>query len=566
MSGKGVPTGIDRELTGKGLTQAESSKDKTESRRAERWGGGLFWLLPSVTALTGIGSAQSTAIVSSIPRPNIILILADDLGYCDLGCYGHPRFKTPKLDRMASEGVRLTQFNTPTPFCAPTRAALLTGRYPFRCGLTVNPAPDDSPAADARHLPLAEQTLAQLLHEAGYSTSMVGKWHLGHRSPEYLPTRRGFDEYFGIPYSNDMRPVRLLDGEKEIEYPIVQATLTRRYTERALRFIDHNRDRRFFLYFAQAMPHKPLACSEASYKKSGVGLYGDVMAELDWSVGQILEHVKELGLDERTLIIFTSDNGPWYGGSTGGLRGMKSTTWEGGLRVPCIGRWPGRLPAGKSCSALAVTMDLFATVLAAAGVPASLDRTIDGVDLLPILTGKQQSAHEFIVGQQGARPSTVRDARWKLHVLPAIAHTEVAPEARWLDPRGPDGVTILAPYEQAHPSQYPGVRTGDPGRAMALFDLENDPSEQHDVAAQHAEIVARLKARYDHLTKAAARSDRSGLRNGDRLKSNTMIDSSVSRYAVSVVILSPLTRKMALFRAFDTLAFRLRPNPRPGPS
>ena len=277
-------------------------------------------------------------------KPNVIIILADDLGYGDLGCYGHPRFKTPNLDRLAAEGVRMTQLNTPMPFCAPTRAALLTGRYPFRCGLTSNPDPESGPASDAVALPAGEVTLAQLLHSAGYATGMVGKWHLGHKMPEYLPTRRGFDEYFGIPYSNDMRPVRLLDGETEVEYPVVQATLTRRYTERALRFIESNRDRPFFFYFAHAMPHKPLACSEPFYKKSGAGLYGDALAELDWSVGRVLARLKELGLEERTLVLFTSDNGPWYGGSTGGLRGMKATTWEGGYRVPCIARWPGRVP------------------------------------------------------------------------------------------------------------------------------------------------------------------------------------------------------------------------------
>ncbi len=308
-------------------------------------------LFAALAAVAGLGPSDAIQTPRPALQPNIIVILADDLGYGDLGCYGHPRFKTPNLDQMAAEGVRLVQFNTPVPFCAPTRAALLTGRYPFRCGLTANPAPDDSPAADARHLPLDEVTLAQVLHDAGYATAMVGKWHLGHKAPEYLPTRRGFDEYLGIPFSNDMRPVRLLDGEKEVEYPIVQATLTRRYTERALRYINRNRDRPFFLYFAHAMPHKPLACSERFYKKSGAGLYGDVMAELDWSVGQVLARVKDLGLEDRTLVIFTSDNGPWYGGSTGGLRGMKSTTWEGGFRVPCIVRWPGRVPTGNVCPA-----------------------------------------------------------------------------------------------------------------------------------------------------------------------------------------------------------------------
>ena len=219
------------------------------------------------------------------PRPNVVIILADDLGYGDLGCYAHPRFKTPNLDRMAVEGVRLTQFNTPMPFCAPTRGALLTGRYPFRNRLTGNPAPDGGPEADALALAAGEVTLAQALKAAGYATGMVGKWHLGHRRPESLPTRRGFDEYLGIPYSNDMRPVRLLDGEAVVEYPVVQATLTRRYTERALRFLERNRDRPFFLYLAHAMPHKPLACSEDFYQRSGAGLYGDALAELDWGVG-----------------------------------------------------------------------------------------------------------------------------------------------------------------------------------------------------------------------------------------------------------------------------------------
>ena len=257
------------------------------------------------------------------------------------------------------------------------------------------------PPTDA-HLRLEEITLGQVLHEAGYATAMVGKWHLGHKSPEYLPKRRGFDEYFGIPYSNDMRPVRLIDGEKVAEYPVVQATLTTRYTEQALEIIDRNRGRPFFLYFAHAMPHKPLACSEAFYKKSGAGLYGDVMAELDWSVGQVLDRLKTLGLDDRTLVIFTSDNGPWYGGSTAGLRGMKSTTWEGGFRVPCIIRWQGKVPAGQVCHALTVTMDLFATALAAAGAPAPAGRVIDGVDLLPVLSGKAPEAHDVIIGQMGA--------------------------------------------------------------------------------------------------------------------------------------------------------------------
>jgi arylsulfatase A-like enzyme len=460
----------------------------------------------------GLGLPSRAHYSDAPSKPNVVIILADDLGFGDLGCYGHPRFKTPNLDRMAGDGVRLTQFNTPMPFCAPTRAALLTGRYPFRCGLTTNPEPDGRPEADGTALPSGEITLAQVLRGAGYATGMVGKWHLGHKQPESLPTRRGFDEYLGIPYSNDMRPVRLLDGEHEVEYPVVQATLTRRYTERALRFIERNQSRPFFLYLAHAMPHKPLACSGTFYKKSGAGLYGDAVAELDWSVGQVLTKLKDLGLDQRTLVIFTSDNGPWYGGSTGGLRGMKSTTWEGGFRVPCILRWPGRLPAGVVCRDLAVTMDLFATALAAAGVPPPKDRVIDGKDLLSLFAVKEHTGQAVVFGLRGPWLATVRDSRWKLHVLPPQDLRLTRPGQRWVDSRGPDGVTILAPYEQPQPTEYPGPRTGDQPRPMSLFDLENDPGEQHDVAAQHGDIVARLKAQFDQVIRdfPGAAPDRTG--------------------------------------------------------
>jgi arylsulfatase A-like enzyme len=431
-------------------------------------------------------------------RPNVIVILADDMGYGELGCYGHPRFKTPHLDKMAAQAVRLTQFNTPAPFCAPTRAALLTGRYPIRCGMTANPAPDGGPNADAVALPAGETVLAQLFRRAGYATGMVGKWHLGHAKLEYYPTRRGFDEYLGILYSNDMRPVQLVGGEKVAEYPLVQATITERYTEWALDFIQRNKGRPFFLYFAHAMPHKPLACSERFYKKSGAGLYGDVLAELDDSVGRVLAKLKELDLDENTLVIFTSDNGPWYGGSSGGLRGMKGTTWEGGYRVPCIVRWPGHVPAGRTSDALAITADIFPTTLAAAGIELPRGVTLDGRDLLPALQGKAKSPHDVIFSHQGGQISSVRDARWKLHVLPAKDRKE-KPAGKWIDPRGPDGVTILAPYEQSQPDEYPGLRTGDVTKAMTLFDLMNDPGEQRDVAGQHPEVVARLRARYEEF-------------------------------------------------------------------
>jgi len=431
--------------------------------------------------------------------PNIILILADDLGAGDLGCYGHPKFKTPRLDQLAAAGVRFTQFNTPAPFCAPTRASLLTGRYPTRCGIPNNPAPDATPQVDAVHLPESEKILPQLLRPAGYATAMIGKWHLGHQQKAWWPIQRGFEDYLGILYSNDMRPVQLIEREEVLEYPLVQATLTKRYTQRALEFINQHRQQPFFLYLAHAMPHKPLACSEAFYKQSGAGLYGDVIAELDASVGQILDQLEQLELTDNTLVIFTSDNGPWYGGSTGGLRGMKSTSWEGGMRVPCILRWPGHLPAGGVSSDLAATMDLFATILVAARVAPPADRTIDGRDLVQPIAARKPLAPRFIVGQQGDRLATIRDARWKLFLLPQKTPPEPKPGEERLDRRAPDGVTILAPYEQATRHEYPGLRSGDEVVALSLFDLQEDPTEQHNVAAAHPTEVARLKAEFVRL-------------------------------------------------------------------
>jgi arylsulfatase A-like enzyme len=460
----------------------------------------LTWLAVPTGLLLTIGSDATAAKPGR--RPNVIILLADDLGYGDLACFGHPKFKTPNLDRMAAEGARLTQFNTPAPFCAPTRASLMTGRYPFRCGLTANPAPDFGGQFTNLGLPTSEITLAQLFHSAGYATGMVGKWHLGHSKKEFYPVRRGFDEYLGILYSNDMRPAQLIDGEAVVEYPIVQATLTKRYTDRALNFIERNKEKPFFLYFAHAMPHKPLAASEKYYLKSGAGLYGDVISELDASVGRVLAKLKELKLDDNTLVVFTSDNGPWFGGSTGGLRGMKGTSWEGGYRVPFIARWPGTIPAGHVNDQPAVMMDLFATALKVGGIAAPSDRVIDGADIRPLLTSNAKSPHEVIVGAQGPRLATVRDARWKLHVLAGNDRMLKAPaNGRWIDPRAPDGVTLLAPYEQYQPTDFPGNTTGDPPKAMALFDLSTDPNEQHNVADANPDVVKRLKAQFDAIAK-----------------------------------------------------------------
>ena len=460
----------------------------------------------ALVLLVAFAGPAVVAAATPVERPNVVIILADDLGYGDLGCYGHPAFKTPNIDRLAAEGARLTQFNCPAPFCAPTRASLLTGRYPFRCGLMDNPAPDGQRSEEnLLHLPEDEITLAQLFQSAGYATGMIGKWHLGHAKPEWLPTHRGFDEYLGIPYSNDMRPVQLLEGDRRVEYPLVQATLTKRYTDHAIDFITRNQSRGFFLYFAHAMPHKPLAASESFYKKSSAGLYGDVMAELDWSVGRVMTTLRELGLDQKTLVIFASDNGPYFGGSTGGLRGMKASSYEGGYRVPCIARWPGKIPAGHINHSPGIMMDLFATALKVANIALPADRVIDGRDLMPQFTSGATSPHEVILGQLGPRLAAVRDARWKLHVLPPQDPRVKMPASggRWIDPRAPDGVTILAPFEQYQPSDHPGLTTGDAPAPQQLFDLQADPGEQHDVAAAHPDIVIRLRQLYDDLARQA---------------------------------------------------------------
>ncbi len=466
-------------------------------------------------AIAALLAFSAVAARGAADRPNVVVILADDLGYGDLGCYGHPKFKTPCLDRMAAEGARLTQFNTPMAYCAPTRASLMTGRYPFRCRMTNNPTPDATPETDKLGLPQSEITLAQLFKKAGYATACVGKWHLGHK-PQFLPTRRGFDIYFGIPYSNDMRPVHLLDGDRVVEYPVVQATLTKRYTQRAIAFVERHKDKPFFLYFPHAMPHKPLACTEEFYKKSGNGLYADVIAELDNQIGELFATLQRLGLDEKTLVVFTSDNGPWFGGSTGGLRGMKGSTWEGGYRVPCIARWPGKIPAGRVSHAPAVTMDLFTTALKAAGITPPNDRVIDGKDIMPLFTSDARSPHEAVFGQRGERLAVVRDGRWKLHVLPPAYGFAPKTGGRWIDPRAPDGVTILAPYEQYQPSDYPGLHADDAPAAMALFDLQNDPGEQHNVADEHPDVVARLKALFDQMNKDVPPPPPSAAKKGKR--------------------------------------------------
>ena len=426
-------------------------------------------------------------------RPNLIIIYADDLGYGDLGVYGHQKFKTPRIDQMAKEGARFTNFYTSCGYCAPSRASLLTGRYPFRNGMLRNPHPAadygaKGSASDTFGLPLTEITLGNLFQENGYKTACIGKWHLGHK-PHFYPTRRGFDQYYGILYSNDMHPVELFEDEEVLEYPVDQTTLTERYTKQTVDFIAKHKDEPFLLYLPHAMPHKPLAASDAFYKKSGAGLYGDAIAELDWSVGKVLDSLAEHDLEDHTLVIFTSDNGPWFGGSTGGLRGMKSLTWEGGIRVPMIARLPGKIPAGHVCEEQAIIMDLFSTALKLAGIKQPADRVIDGRDIWPLLTGDAKSPHRHLFSYQN-RVRSVREGKWKLHYQATPGDHNFPDD--WVDPRRPNGTTILAQKEQYGPADYPGLRTGDQSKEHALFNLETDPAEQHDVANAHPEIVLKL--------------------------------------------------------------------------
>jgi arylsulfatase A-like enzyme len=446
----------------------------------KRSAGVWTWLAAAAAVLLLTGPAGAEPAGEARP-PNVVVILTDDQGYADVGCYGAKGFETPHLDRMAREGIRFTDFYAAQAVCSASRTALLTGCYPNRVGIlgALGPA--------AKHgISAKEKTLADLLKARGYATAAYGKWHLGHHGP-FLPTRHGFDDYFGLPYSNDMWPkhptakfpdLPLIEGEKVVEVNPDQTKLTTWYTERAVRFIEKNKDRPFFLYVAHNMPHVPLHVSDKFRGKSKRGLYGDVIMEIDWSVGQILAALKKHGLDERTLVIFTSDNGPWlsYGdhaGSAGPLREGKGTTWDGGQREPCLMRWPGRIPAGAVCREPAMTIDVLPTVVRLAGAELPGHR-IDGLDIWPLMSAQPgaRSPHEAYYFYWDRHLQAVRAGRWKLH-FPHPYRTLAG------KPGGTGGKP--APYSQA---QTP----------LALYDLEQDPGETTDVADRHPEVVGRLKA------------------------------------------------------------------------
>ncbi|MBC7387815.1 MAG: sulfatase [Opitutaceae bacterium] len=445
-------------------------------------------------------SLQGKSSVSS-RKPNVILILADDLGYGDLSSYGQKNWQTPNIDKIGTDGARLTRFYTPMPYCAPTRASLLTGKYPKNHGLIINPFPDGGVKTsfqtfrgnDSIGVDQKEFLLSELLKEQGYKTKAIGKWHLGHR-PQFMPDKQGFDEYFGIPYSNDMKPVKLVRNEKTVEYPVIQATLTKRYTEEALDFIDKNKEQPFFLYLPHAMPHKPLAASEEFYTpQTKNDLYADVMRELDWSIGQILNKIRSVGLEENTIVIFTSDNGPWFGGSTGGLRGMKATSWEGGIRVPFLVSWKGKIQPGQVITEIAGTIDVFPTIANLLKIPIHKTLKIDGKDLTPMLIDRAKSPHDALYTYFADNLQTVISGKWKLHVRSPERNPPLPSDSNWVDPVWPDGVTIIAQNNQPKANQFPGINTGDAWNDSFLIDLETDPSEQKNIAAQYPEVVKKLK-------------------------------------------------------------------------
>jgi arylsulfatase A-like enzyme len=436
--------------------------------------------VPLVLCLLG---ALSAAVASAVDRPpNILIIFADDLGYGDLGCQGHPTINTPHLDRLAASGKRFTDFYVASGVCSPSRAALLTGRYPIRSGMYGVRGvlfPDSKGG-----LPDEEVTLAELLRDQGYATAHIGKWHLGVH-PGSRPHDQGFDFSFGIPYSNDMDwregtprdaamsadppldgwDVPLIRNGEIIERPVDQRSLTQRYTAAAVGFIHEHPDQPFLLYFAHTFPHVPLFASPHFQGRSARGIYGDVVEELDWSIGQVIAALRDAGVADRTLVVFTSDNGPWLtqglqGGSAGLLRDGKASTWEGGMRVPAIAWWPGRILPGVVHDP-ANTMDLFVTAALLGGAAVPEDRPIDGADIASLLFDEQPLPERPFFYYRGRELAGCRLGNFKLHLSTQNGY-----------------------------SPEPPARHDPP----LLFDLGRDPGEHVDVAADHPDIVARIQA------------------------------------------------------------------------
>lgn len=444
-----------------------------------------FVLSVSVVTLLVAGA---TVPALGADKPNFIVVFCDDLGYGDLGCFGHPTIRTPNLDRMAAEGQKWTNFYVGASVCTPSRAALLTGRLPVRNGMMSAKRRVLFPDSKGG-LPDGEVTIAEALKSAGYSTAAIGKWHLGHLPP-YLPTAHGFDTYWGIPYSNDMDAQKGFPGYRqtaqgdanyvapieqynvpvihdttEVERPADQRTITARYTERAIEFIKRHHEEPFFVYLAHNLPHIPLYAGKEHLGTSRRGLFGDVIEEIDAGVGQILETLKQLDLDKDTLVVFTSDNGPWlpfhtHGGSAGLLREGKGTTFEGGMREPTVFWWPGKVGPGVQIE-MGATMDLLPTFCGLAGIAPPDDRTLDGYDLAPLLLRQTEtSPRDRVFYWREEQLWAVRVGPWKAHFIT-------------------QGCYGVGPKRQEH-------------ETPELYHLEHDPSEKYNISARHPDVIKRL--------------------------------------------------------------------------
>lgn len=427
--------------------------------------------LPTILVAFIIGTSLANGTDPS--RPNVVILFTDDMGYGDLACYGHPSIKTPNIDRLADDGIRLTSFVTGS-WCVPSRTQLMTGRYMPRVKFNGNTGSDGLGG-----LPDSEWTMAEALKDAGYKTHMVGKWHLGYKQKKFLPVNQGFDTWFGLPYSNDYmkpwvqtdEPLGLYRGETMVEHPFDQDPLTTRYTKEAVQLIERSgSDQPFLLYLAYAMPHLPLAVSDERRGLSSAGFYGDVIEEVDWSVGEVLQALEEKGIAENTLVFFASDNGPWvdmpprmqqagnelwHAGSAGPLRGSKGDTYEGGPRVPAMLRWPGKIASGQISDGFVGMPDIYRTILSVAGAKLP-DHTLDGDDLIPFLTGKINSAprQEYFYFRRGLE--ALRSGDWKLRTA-----------------------------------------TGE----LELFDMATDPFERINRASEHPEKAQALLSRMHEMAK-----------------------------------------------------------------
>ncbi len=431
-------------------------------------------VLFGISTMSLLGFSCQTPVINendetTSEKTNFIVILCDDLGYNDVGAFGATDIKTPYLDRMAAEGMKLSSFYSGSPVCSPSRAALMTGRYPERMGVNGVFFPESFTG-----MPAEEVTVAEVLKDNGYTTGIVGKWHLGHMQ-KFLPLQQGFDEYFGIPYSNDMESVVYMRGNEVEAFEVDQRYTTQKYTQEALAFINHHKEEPFFLYLAHSMPHVPIYASPEFEGRSEKGLYGDVIEEIDWSVGQIMNQLDSLDLDENTLVIFTSDNGPWlvmreHAGSAAPLREGKQYTFEGGVRVPAIAWWKKQIPAGSEYKNLVSIMDIMPTFAAISGAELP-DVPIDGVNILPVLKGEGERIPQELLFYYLGDLRGYRDGNWKLKL----------------------------PFDGSEPVKW--KKHVDP-HPLLLTNLDVDLGERENLAEEYPEVVERLKSKMDSAVEA----------------------------------------------------------------